>query len=196
MLERLLHSTTSAPVMGIAIFSNGLHLREIARRAKVTPPDAKRELDNLAALGIIRCERRGNQSVFYINESCPFLPELRGLYMKTEGVLEMLRSALAGLEGITYAFVYGSIAKGEYREKSDVDVLIVGSIDDDLLSKAILRAQKPAGREINYTLWSMSELRNKLSGHETFIKLVIRGKKVWLMGDEREFARLVKKTHG
>jgi len=82
MLEKLLHSKAAASVLATVMEHDGLHLREIARRASVSPSEARRELDQLAALGVLRKERRGAQLFFHINRECPFLPELRGFIGK------------------------------------------------------------------------------------------------------------------
>ncbi|MCK4319010.1 hypothetical protein KAW38_00370 [Candidatus Micrarchaeota archaeon] len=86
MLERLLRSKAEVSILGIVLFQEGLYLREIARMASLSPSEAKKELDNLVSLGVLRKKRHGNQVFFSLNANCPFLDELKGLYLKTEGV--------------------------------------------------------------------------------------------------------------
>ena len=51
--------------------------------------------------------------MFYqANPDCPIFAELKGLMIKTTGVAEVLRAALAPLAAqIRVAFIYGSVAK-------------------------------------------------------------------------------------
>ncbi|MBI5036824.1 nucleotidyltransferase domain-containing protein [Candidatus Micrarchaeota archaeon] len=196
MLEKLLRSKAGTKILGTVLFREGLHLREISRRAGVSPPEAKRELDRLLSLGILKKEDKGNMVLFYPDRRCPFLKELAGLYLKTDGVFRQLAVALSSLEGVEYAFIYGSFASGEYAEKSDVDVLVVGTAGDDELSRAFLGVQRKTGREINYISWSEKDLKNKLAENRGFVKSVVRGKRIWLCGDEHEFVGIVGKKPG
>jgi predicted nucleotidyltransferase len=194
MLEKLLRSNAEVKVLGVVLFSDGLHLREIARRAEVSPSEAKRELDSLASTGILKAEKKGNLVLFYKNGSCPFLAELRGLYLKTEGIFSELGKALAEIKGIKFAFGYGSFAHGEEREKSDVDLLIVGKPGMDGLHRKIMEIEKRVGREINYSVYSAEEFHRKatLSG---FLKEVMQGDKIFMRGTGDEFKRFAEEGH-
>ncbi len=55
-----------------------------------------------------------------------------------------LRTALAPLaDRIDTAFIYGSIARGEERKSSDIDVLIVGNVTFADVTSVLSSAQKP-----------------------------------------------------
>jgi predicted nucleotidyltransferase len=192
MLEKLLRSNAEVKVLGVVLFSDGLHLREIARRAGVSSSEAKRELGILASAGVLRAEKKGNLSLFYLEESCPFLQELKGLYSKTEGVFAQLKKALEKIKGIEYAFVYGSFARGEYGEKSDVDLMVVGKPGMDVLHRGIMGAEGKLGREVNYSVYPSEEFHRKatLSG---FLREIIAGKKIFVVGLEDEFKRTAAK---
>lgn len=192
MLEMLLRSGAEVKVLGVVLFSDGLHLREIARQAGISPAEAKKELDTLVSLGILKAERKGNLVLFHTDSSCPFFAELKGLYLKTEGVFAELRKALAETKGIEFAFVYGSFARGEEREKSDVDLMIVGKPSMGELHRKIMKVEEKVGREVNYSVYSSDEFHRKrtLSG---FLREIIREKKVFVAGAENEFERLAGK---
>jgi predicted nucleotidyltransferase len=191
MLEKLLRSNAEVKVLGVVLETDGLHLREIARRAGVSSFEAKRELGILTSLGLLRREEKGNLVLFYPEKTCPFLGELRGLYEKTEGVFGRLRRALAGVAGIEYAFVYGSFARGEYGEKSDVDLMVIGKPDMGLLNRKVMEAEVGIGREVNYSVHSEEEFLRKatLGG---LIREVISNKKIFLRGSEDGFERFIK----
>lgn len=196
MLEKLLKSNAEVKVLGVVLFTEGLHLREIARRALVSSFEAKRELDNLVELGILKSERRGNQLLFKLNPSCPFLPDLKSLYLKTEGLFSQLREALQKLPGIKYAFVYGSYASREAIERSDLDLLVIGSVSEGPLSNALFAFQKSLSTEINFILWTERDFHSKLPPRSAFIRSVLSNPRAWLLGDEDEFGRIAKKAVG
>ncbi len=183
MLERLLKSRTEVKVLSVVLFHEGLHLREIARRADTAPPQAKKELDCLIGMGVLLKEEKGNMRLYRKNPTCPFLKELTGLYLKTDGVVAMLAKAFEKIEGIKYAFIYGSFANGKFSERSDVDVMVVSDIDDDIISKACFEVQRKQEREINWVHWTEKEFEGKVKDMGGFVKSVMKGKKLWLVGD-------------
>lgn len=194
MLERLLRSKAEVAVLGIVLFTSGLHLREIARRAGIAPSEAKRELDSLASVGLVKKTAKGNLSVFELSKECPFLDDIRNLYIKTEGAIPLLKSGLEKLTGARWAFVYGSFASREIKPTSDVDVLVIGGLDENELDRACFEVQKKTGREINYILWREKDFEKKLEEQRAFLSSVLKAKKIWLAGDENEFKRIVEKT--
>jgi hypothetical protein len=82
--------------------------------------------------------------VFYqANRRCPIFAELQGLVVKTAGVADVLRAALAPLvDRIVVAFVFGSFASGEPRKTSDVDVVVVGDAMFGAIVSALSAAQE------------------------------------------------------
>ncbi len=193
MLERLLRSNAEVKVLGVVLFTDGLHLREIARRAGVSPYEAKKELENLAGLGVLLSERRGNNVIFRADAGCPFLPDLRGIYQKTEGTLRQLSETLHNVNGVKYAFVFGSAARGMQKPHSDIDLMIIGDADDDEISGLMFRLQAKSGREVNYILWTVEDLKEKTRKKSGFLKTIIESRREWLAGDEDEFAGTIEK---
>ncbi|MFQ5406196.1 MAG: nucleotidyltransferase domain-containing protein [Candidatus Micrarchaeia archaeon] len=181
-------------MLGVVLSADGLHLREIARRAKVSAPEAKRELENLTELGVLSMVRKGNLCVYFLRENCPFLGELTGLYFKTEGVVSALKTAFEKIQGIKYAFVFGSFASGKIRQKSDVDVLTIGNANEEEISKVCFKIQKKSGWEINCISWTQKDFEEKLKSKSAFLLSLKKKKRLWLVGDEIEFKRLVAKT--
>jgi predicted nucleotidyltransferase len=191
MLELFFRSGAEVKVLGVVLFSDGLHLREIARQAAVSSFEAKRELDMLVRTGVLTREEKGRQVFFSISQNCPFLPELRGLYTKTEGVVPALARALA-MPGIKYSFIFGSFAGGRQRSHSDIDLMVVGDAAEKAVAGSVFAVQQETGREINFILWTPAELDGKLSGNSAFLKNIAGDKLIWIRGDRDEFVRAVK----
>lgn len=81
--------------------------------------------------------------------------------LKTVGAAGLLKEILSKFEGIEVAFIYGSLARAEERPESDIDLLIVGRIDEDALVTEIKKAEDLLKREINYVIFSRSEFEKK-----------------------------------
>ncbi len=170
------------------------YLRQITRTAGVGLGAVQRELQQLLNAGILLRTVRGRQVYYQANRDCPVFLELKNLVLKTAGVAAILQSALAPLAGrIRIAFIFGSIAAGDEQRGSDGDVLVVGEVTFAEVVSAIQKAQEILDREVNPTVYPPGEFQSKLVTGHHFLKTVLKGPMVFLIGDKRELARLVKK---
>ena len=109
------------------------------------------------------------------------------MFVKTAGVADVLRSALAPLaDRITAAFIYGSFAKGTETAASDVDIMIVGDVSMREAVSALRPARDALRREINPSVYSTQEFRNRIAHDDHFITSVLREARISLIGDENE----------
>lgn len=170
------------------------YLRQIARFSGTGLGAMQRELKQLSAAGIIRRSVRGKQVYYQANTKCPVFAELKSLLIKTAGVGDILRSALAPLtDRIEVALIYGSIARGLENRSSDVDVLVIGDISFAEVVDKLEPAQEMLGREINPTVYPTAEFQLKLSQGHHFLKNVLSRDKIFLIGDEYDLSRLAEK---
>ena len=173
------------------------YLRQLVRSAGLGLGAAQREVKRLSEAGIIRRTVNGNQVFYQANPDCPIYGELKGLMVKTSGVADVLRAALVPLAGqIRVAFIYGSVAKLAQKSGSDVDVMVVGEPTFGEVVSAVGNAQETLAREVNPTVYSPTEFRSKLKAGHHFLTAVIGSEKLFLIGDERELARLGAKRLG
>jgi len=163
------------------------YLRELARVAATTASSLQRDLAALVGAGIVLRAVRGHQVYFRANRACPVFDELRGLVVKTFGVADVLKQALQPLSAsIDAAFVYGSVARGEERAASDIDLFVVGEISFGDTVEALAPAQRKLGREINPTVFSPPEFADKAHEGNHFVSTVLAEKKLFLIGGANE----------
>lgn len=195
-LARSLFGRTRRAVLSL-LFTHAdeaFYVRQIARATGAGLGAVQRELKNLTDGGVIQRTVRGNSVYYQANRDCPVFPELRKLLIKTAGVADVLRIALAPLkERIRIAFLYGSLASGKEKRGSDVDVLIVGDVSFVEVVTALSPAQTALQREVNPTVYPPDEFASKLAAGKHFPKTLLKKKKIFIAGDERELARLVEK---
>jgi uncharacterized protein len=172
------------------------YVREIARAAGVAVGAVQRELVRLHVAGIATRSVRGNQVYYQANYQCPIFAELVGIVTKTFGVADVLRAGLAPLAGqIEVAFIYGSAARGELRQGSDIDLMIVGDVSFGQVVEAIQPAQERLGREINPTVYPITEFQNKMTEGHHLLTTVMADTKIFLTGDENTLGILTKKQN-
>jgi predicted nucleotidyltransferase len=168
-----------------------LHVREIARVTGKAPGTLLRELDRLADAGILLRKRVGNQVQFQANGGCPIYEDLRNILKKTAGIADVLRAALERLvDRIRAAFVYGSVARGDERGGSDLDVMIVGEAKFADVVLALVPAREALRREINPNVYPSDEFAAKLAAGEPFLQRVMADRKIFLIGTDDDLGQL------
>ena len=167
------------------------YTRQIAREVDASVGAVQRELENLSKVGLIVRNSIGSQVFYQANRDAPIFQEMRALVNKTIGVFSVLRSALQSLsKQIVVAFVYGSVAREQETAQSDIDLLVVGKATlDDILSR-LSTVEKIIGRSINPTVYSVLEFKSKLANGNHFLNAVLKGQKVFLLGDEDELRKV------
>jgi predicted nucleotidyltransferase len=168
------------------------YYRQITRQLDgVSDGALQRELNTLSRLGLIDRSTVGKQVFYRVNRNHPVFPELRALVAKTVGAIEVLRSALTSLANrISLAFIYGSMARQEERAESDIDLLIVGKVTPEDVIARLGDVESSLGRAVNPTVYSVAEFKTKLGSGNHFLNSVVRGKKVFLIGDEDELGKV------
>lgn len=164
------------------------YLRELERMLKHSVANIRRELLRLEEAGLFLREDRGNQVYYYLNKSFPLFDEFKSIIFKTFGVPQVLRNILGSLKDkdIDHAFLYGSFAKKEEREDSDIDLLIIGEVNEDELIEKLNEIEQKLQREINYSIYSKEEFQTQKEKRNPFILDVIEGNKIFLIGNENE----------
>ncbi len=162
-------------------------LSELARHLRVRPSSLQRELDSLVDAGILARRVDGRRVYFKADSGSPIFKDLRGLVEKTAGIVPALSSALGTFgHRIEVAILYGSLARGEGRSTSDVDVLIVGSVKQIDLVPVLRQLEDRFSREVNATLYSPQEFRTRLAAGDHFLSSVMKGRTILLKGSLKD----------
>ncbi len=160
------------------------YLRELERILGFSVGNIRRELIKLKKIGLFRTENKGNLTYYYLNKSFSLFQEFKSIISKISGAPRMLKESLKNIKGIEYAFIYGSFAKGEEKETSDIDLFIIGKVDEGRLIDEANKLEKKLQREINFTLYEKSDFEQKKKGGNPFILEVIKQRKIFLIGDK------------
>jgi len=169
------------------------HLRQVVRETGLSPGGVHRELAQLVEADLVTRTQQGRQVYFQANPASPIFAELKSLLVKTAGVADVLRETLAPLAAsISIAFVYGSVARGEERRASDVDLLVIGDASFAAVTQALAPAQRRLSREVNPTVYTPDEFRQKLAAGHHFLRSVTAREKLFLFGNEHDLRHLGK----
>lgn len=191
-LASLLFGTYRRDALALLLLhpEDALHVREIGRITGKAPGTILRELNRLADAGVIIRRPVGNQVQFQANAACPIYEDLRNILKKTAAIADVLREAMEPLAArIQAAFVYGSVARGDERAGSDLDVMIIGEAKFAEVVHALAAAQETLRREINPNLYPIREFRAKVAAGDPFLKRVLADKKIFLIGDAHDLGK-------
>lgn len=165
------------------------YLSDLAQRLGVPPSSLQRELASLAGADILCREADGNRVYYQANPAHPLLPDLQSIFAKTVGLADKVKDALELFgENIEFAFIFGSVARGERTAHSDVDVLLVGSVGMADLAVPLRELERTLQIPVNVTHFTRAEFRDKWARHNHFLRTVLRGRKIFLKGSEHELA--------
>jgi len=165
------------------------YLHELARALSLRPSSIQRDLKILVEAGILLRRRDGNRIYLKADPACPVFSEIRTMLIKTIGLVDLLKEALQPFQPkIRLAFVYGSIASSEERSTSDVDLMILGSAQLAELSPALRDVEGRVSRSVNPTLYAEDEFARKLKAGHNFLKNVMKGEKLFIIGSADDLA--------
>ncbi len=187
-LAELLSSRARAEIFRLLFSGTGeeLHVREIERRSGLNDSTLRQELRKLVRLELVQSRRDSNRVYYRAKTESPLYPEeIRNLVLKTSGLSDVLKSALKD-KRIRVAFVFGSIARGEEKAGSDVDLMVIGHLGLRDLSGLLSGIEEKIGREVNPHVLREEELRKRIRAKEHFVSSVMETPKIFIIGSQRE----------
>ena len=192
MLELFTKSKIRQKIILLFIYNQNreFYLSEIAKIVGTSAGTTQRELNKLLENDFILYKKKANLSIYTLNTRYPLLEEVESIVKKTMGIEVELTKELKTLENISYAFLFGSYVNGGFKSDSDIDLFVIGEVDDDQVYQAIQKVEETIRREINYHIASPSEFSQKKKSN-FFYNEIIKSYTL-LVGDEREFKKLIK----
>lgn len=193
MLGKLISSSARVKVLRLLLLNEEkrYYQREIAELAELPVRAVQRESARLTEIGLLRRVEDGNRVYFQANPACPIFPELKRILLKTVALKVLLSEALARDGQIQVSFIYGSYAANRETATSDVDLFVIGSISGRQLSTALGPVQAEIQREVNYHLVTSAEFQERLARGDGFLRNVLDGQKIFVIGDEKTLCAFV-----
>lgn len=150
-------------------------LADLTRRLGIPTASVHREVERAEHAGIVTSRRVGKTRLVRADTSSPYFEPLRQLLVRAFGVPGKLREALADVDGIDAAYIFGSWAARWQGEKGsrpvgDIDVLVLGHPDRDRVYEAAHDIGLLVGREVQVQIRATDWLREGTgSFHDTVL---------------------------
>lgn len=160
------------------------YLRQLQRVLGYSAGSIRRELLKFQKDNLFETRRAGNLLYYFLNKTHPLFNEIKSIVSKTTGVEGSLKKALSSIEGIKTAFIYGSFASRKEKSASDIDLMVVGSLNTSQLNERITELEKKLKREINPSIYSLREYEKKKRLKAGFMVDLLKNPKIMLVGKE------------
>jgi len=129
ILDDLLGQKSKVTILRILYRETELTGREIARKAELSPRAAQQSLQELYSIGVLLRKTVGASYLFSLNRTRYVVENILSPLFESEqglvaAMIEELRKTLPA-KGIVSIIMFGSVARGESKQGSDLDIMIV-----------------------------------------------------------------------
>lgn len=164
MLDLITKSKIRQKILKL-LFANenkSFYLSEIAKITKISVGTCQRELNRLVKQGILKTEKRVTLRYYSLNKQNPLYHDFKNIVNKTIGIEFELKKEVTKIKGLKYAFIFGSYVKGDFGSNSDIDLFVIGKINEDDLFPRIRKIEESINREINHHLYLEKEFLKQI----------------------------------
>lgn len=167
------------------------YMQEIGRILGKKPGVFQRTLYDMENKGILRSEYKANARYFRANKDYPLYEEYKSIVFKTIGVIGSIKEVLEKTGVINFSFIYGSFAKIKENYLSDIDLVVIGSPDENKIIREIEKLEEYLKREINYKLYSFKEFLESVRRKDPFLLGILGEQTIMLIGGRDELRKIV-----
>lgn len=174
-------------------FSNPAEIFYVRQLTRLTGQEinaVRRELKRWEKKKILSKEARANRLYYRLRFDYPFYNELLAMVAKVTGLGEAIIANQKRMGRIKFAMLSGRFLRRMARKRSEVDLLMVGEIVLPQLTTLIKEEEAKRKEEVNYTVMSEEEFAFRKKRGDPFVREVLSGSRIMLIGDEEEMLRV------
>lgn len=161
-----------------------LYVRELTRASGEEINAVRRELEHLDKKGIIVKEKRGNRVYYQANPTYDYYEDLLSMVAKSIGIGQAIRDNRKELGKVKFAMLSGKYVRNKPRDKGDIDLLVVGTVQLDKLNLLIKKEETRRQTEINYTVMTQEEFIFRKNRRDPFLLNILSRSRIMIIGDE------------
>lgn len=153
--------------------NRSFYVREITRKIDEQINSVRRELANLLSIGIITSDTTNNRLYYEVNQDFDYYAPLSEIFGNAEPKkgTKVVKSggaadALKILGNVELALYTGQFTRDE---RTGIDFLLVGDINQTQLDKFIAELEKKEGKDIRYTVMTLDDFKYRDQIKDRFI---------------------------
>lgn len=167
-----------------------LYVRELTRRVGTEINAVRRELKRLTLAGIIRKEKRGNRLYYLLRTDYPLYPDLMSMVAKETGIGGRILKNMNALGKVKLAILATAYLEGRVSEKNQLDLLLVGEVNLQLLDQLVKETVGETKRDINYTVLKEEEFEYLKSRRDIFILSFLIAPNIIIAGEASKYLEI------
>jgi hypothetical protein len=138
---------------------NSAYLRGLSEELEESTNAIRLELNRLESANMLISNRIGNKKMFSVNKSHPLFKDVNQIVRKYLGIDIIIENIIKGLGEPTKIFLTGDLAEG--RNSDLVDIILVGTINKNYLTKVVEKTEKHIERKIRYIAYTEKEFSER-----------------------------------
>ena len=174
-LEKLFGGTGRVKLMRLFLFNpaENLTAKEISSRAKIDSGRARKELNFLRNVGLIkRSARRGSRPVWHLNEKFPYLSEIQKLMLQSSLVSPASIIKKLSKIGRLKALVLAGLFKEQWEDRLDM-LVIADGLKKGKIDSLMRTLEAEIGKEIRYAVLDTADFKYRLGIGDKLIRDVL-----------------------
>lgn len=174
----------------IELFSdvdNNLYVRELTRRVGTEVNAIRRELKRLSKAGIVKKEQRGNRLYYIVRKDYVYYYELLSMISKESGIGKMILDNFEKLGKLRLVILSCAFLEGRKSKQDELDLLLVGEANLDVVESLMKEAGVRFGKEINYTVLSENDYNVFKTRREPFLLSFLVAPNILLVGSPEKY---------
>lgn len=180
MIEQLFGSKTRVKLLRL-FYGNPnrpFYVREITRKIDEQINSVRRELSNLLSIGLISSETNNNRLYYEVDQKYEYYAALSAMFggdstPTPAPVADGETQPLKALGNIDLALLTGQLTRDE---RSSVDVLLVGDLNETQVAKYLGELEAKEGKELRYVVMDRNEFLYRKEVNDRFLSLVLASK--------------------
>lgn len=187
MVEQLFGSKTRVKLLQL-FYSNpnrSFYVREITRKIDEQINSVRRELSNLLNIGIIVSDSNNNKLYYEVNQKFKYYDPLQQIF--SGGVNKTIKKTQTPVEGesastsdlSSVGHIELAVFTGQFTrdDTAGVDLLVVGDINPNALSKYVNDLERKENKSIRYAVMNLNEFLYRQEIRDRFSSTIERAKK-------------------
>ena len=126
---------------------------DLKKNVKLAKGTLLNNLEMLINLDLLNVENFGRAKVYSLNKSVTLVRYLKIL----QNIMELSDISKISQKYKVKIYAYGSAARGEDHEESDIDLLIIGQIKKEEIIRDVKKVEETIGRPITIQIFSPQE---------------------------------------
>lgn len=157
MIDSLITSKTRIKLL-VKFFlnpNNMAYLRELESEFGESSNAIRLELNRLEEAQMLEAKMNGKKKIFKVNQAHPLYSEINSIVRKYFGLDVIVESVIDKLGEVEAIYLTGELAKG--RNTGIIDLIFLGEINRQYLSKATEKVEELIKRKIRYLVYEQHE---------------------------------------